>query len=162
MTEVQGWIIIGLLVFVIQLIILGLFWVLSNRPPAPPEVVEAAVPEKLRPSRPRARAKVPRPAQTVDVIDGVVEHFGVDRVLLLGPSRVDHLVTVRQIAMRLARELTGDTYAEIGVEFGDRTHATVIHGCEQAAGMAIEDVRETVLARWELAGIVPSKVRAHG
>jgi len=46
---------------------------------------------------------------------------------LLGPSRSRNLVTARQIAMYLCRELTDLSLPKIGQEFGGRDHTTVMH-----------------------------------
>ena len=46
---------------------------------------------------------------------------------LLGTSRSRTLVTARQIAMYLCRELTDLSLPKIGQEFGGRDHTTVMH-----------------------------------
>jgi chromosomal replication initiator protein len=46
---------------------------------------------------------------------------------LLGASRSRTLVTARQIAMYLCRELTELSLPKIGEEFGGRDHTTVMH-----------------------------------
>ena len=39
----------------------------------------------------------------------------------------------RQIAMYLSRELTGDSYPEIGNKFGGKDHSTIIHAVNKIA-----------------------------
>ena len=39
----------------------------------------------------------------------------------------------RQLAMYLARELTGQTLPAIGRAFGGRDHTTVLHACRRTA-----------------------------
>ena len=46
---------------------------------------------------------------------------------LCGTSRTRVLVTARQIAMYLCRELTDLSLPKIGEQFGGRDHTTVIH-----------------------------------
>lgn len=46
-------------------------------------------------------------------------------------SRERQMVRARQMAMKLARTLTSKSLAEIGKQFGDRDHTTVMHGIKQ-------------------------------
>jgi chromosomal replication initiator protein len=55
--------------------------------------------------------------------------FGIDE--LCGPNRRRPLVTARQIAMYVMRELTDFSYPAIAREFGGRDHTTVIHAVEK-------------------------------
>ena len=41
--------------------------------------------------------------------------------------------------MGLARELTGDSFPEIGMAFGNRDHSTVMHACEKVQSLREED-----------------------
>jgi ATPase involved in DNA replication initiation len=41
--------------------------------------------------------------------------------------------------MGLARELTGDSFPEIGMAFGGRDHSTVMHACEKVQSLREED-----------------------
>ncbi|GAA4618094.1 hypothetical protein GCM10023195_81110 [Actinoallomurus liliacearum] len=54
-------------------------------------------------------------------------YFGIDMEQLCGPSRSRVLVTARQIAMYLCRELTDLSLPKIGQQFGGRDHTTVMH-----------------------------------
>lgn len=54
-------------------------------------------------------------------------YFGVTLDDLTGASRSRTLVTARQIAMYLCRELTDLSLPKIGQQFGGRDHTTVIH-----------------------------------
>ncbi|MFG2088777.1 MULTISPECIES: chromosomal replication initiator protein DnaA [unclassified Spirillospora] len=56
-----------------------------------------------------------------------VEYFGTTIEDLCGPSRSRMLVTARQIAMYLCRELTELSLPKIGQQFGGRDHTTVMH-----------------------------------
>jgi chromosomal replication initiator protein len=54
-------------------------------------------------------------------------YFGVTMDDLTGASRSRVLVTARQIAMYLCRELTDLSLPKIGQQFGGRDHTTVMH-----------------------------------
>jgi chromosomal replication initiator protein len=54
-------------------------------------------------------------------------YFGIAIEDLCGPSRSRVLVTARQIAMYLCRELTDMSLPKIGQAFGGRDHTTVMH-----------------------------------
>ncbi|HEV7935749.1 MAG TPA: chromosomal replication initiator protein DnaA [Actinomadura sp.] len=54
-------------------------------------------------------------------------YFGIAIDDLCGPSRSRVLVTARQIAMYLCRELTEMSLPKIGQQFGGRDHTTVMH-----------------------------------
>ena len=54
-------------------------------------------------------------------------YFGITVEDLEGPSRSKTLVSARQIAMYLCRELTDLSLPAIGAEFGNRDHTTVMH-----------------------------------
>ncbi|KXB33938.1 replication initiator protein DnaA [Bacteroidales bacterium KA00251] len=46
-----------------------------------------------------------------------------------GKSRKQEFVMARQLVMYLTKEYTDEAYAAIGVMLGDRSHSTVVHGC---------------------------------
>jgi chromosomal replication initiation ATPase DnaA len=82
----------------------------------------------------------PRRLRIADVIEVVARRYDLDPAALSGPSREEPIVAARHLAMRLARELTGKSYPEIGRAF-NRDHLTVIHAMEVTEGMAVGDIR---------------------
>jgi chromosomal replication initiator protein len=68
-----------------------------------------------------------------DIQEKAAEAFGITREELLSHSRRPALAWPRQIAMYLARELTGETLPAIGARFGGRNHTTVLHACRRTA-----------------------------
>ncbi|HEX3510714.1 MAG TPA: chromosomal replication initiator protein DnaA [Solirubrobacteraceae bacterium] len=81
-----------------------------------------------------------------DVQAATCEHFGLTRSELLSAGRSARLAWPRQLAMYLARELTGESLPAIGREFGNRDHTTVMHACKRAGQRcaAEDDAREAV------------------
>lgn len=61
------------------------------------------------------------------IITETADYFDVSKDDLLGTSRTQTLVTARQIAMYLCRELTDLSLPKIGAEFGGKDHTTVMH-----------------------------------
>jgi chromosomal replication initiator protein len=61
------------------------------------------------------------------IMSTTAEYFGISLDDLCGTSRSRALVTARQIAMYLARELTDLSLPKIGYQFGGRDHTTVMH-----------------------------------
>lgn len=61
----------------------------------------------------------------------VAKHFKVCVSELSSKSRKQSITRPRQIAMCLARELTGHSFPEIGDAFGGRDHTTAINACKR-------------------------------
>jgi len=67
------------------------------------------------------------------------ERFGVKPVEVLGSSRRKDLVSARQTAIYLARELTDLSLPHLGRFFGNRDHTTILHAHRKIAGLAAAD-----------------------
>ncbi len=65
-------------------------------------------------------------------------YFGVSMEDLCGSSRSRSLVTARQIAMYLCRELTSMSLPKIGQHFGGRDHTTVMHADRKIRALMAE------------------------
>jgi len=61
----------------------------------------------------------------------VARRFGLAPDALSGKKRDRDIVTARQIAMHLLRELTEMSLPGIGQIFGGRDHSTVLHACDR-------------------------------
>ena len=61
------------------------------------------------------------------IMNETAAYFGITMEELTGASRTHVLVTARQIAMYLCRELTDLSLPKIGQQFGGRDHTTVMH-----------------------------------
>jgi len=73
----------------------------------------------------------PRRVSPQAIIETTAASYGFSVDALVGPSRTRPLVTARQVAMYLTRELTDYSYPAIGRVFGKRDHTTVIHAVEK-------------------------------
>ncbi|WP_201587380.1 chromosomal replication initiator protein DnaA [Psychrobacter jeotgali] len=69
----------------------------------------------------------------------VAEYYDVSVKDLMGRKRTRSIARPRQVAMALSRELTGDSYPDIGQSFGGRDHTTVMHGCDKVAQLRATD-----------------------
>ncbi len=65
-------------------------------------------------------------------------YFGISLEDLCGSSRSRVLVTARQVAMYLCRELTDLSLPKIGQHFGGRDHTTVMHADRKIRGLMAE------------------------
>jgi chromosomal replication initiator protein len=76
----------------------------------------------------------------------VAEHFDIRFADMTSKRRPEHIAFPRQIAMYLARQLTGNSLNSIGEAFGGRDHGTVLHACRLVKDrMEIDGgVRQTV------------------
>ncbi len=80
-----------------------------------------------------------RTISTENIQRVVSEYFRIPLKELVGPKRTRIFARPRQMAMGLARELTGDSFPEIGMAFGGRDHSTVMHACEKVQSLRAED-----------------------
>ena len=58
----------------------------------------------------------------------VSKYFSIDKDDLSGSKRSNDIAFPRQIAMYLCREVAGMSFPQIGADFGNRDHSTVMHG----------------------------------
>jgi chromosomal replication initiator protein len=72
------------------------------------------------------------------IMDEVADYYTLTVEDLCSPSRSRQLVTARQIAMYLTRELTDLSLPRIGKAFGGRDHTTVMHAKSKIAGLMQE------------------------
>ncbi|WP_273395304.1 chromosomal replication initiator protein DnaA [Actinobacillus porcinus] len=77
---------------------------------------------------------------TIENIQKVVaEYYRIKVSDLKSKSRLRSLARPRQVAMALAKELTNRSFPEIGKNFGDRDHTTVMYACDKIAELREED-----------------------
>lgn len=69
----------------------------------------------------------------------VAEHYGLSVGRLAGPERFKFITHARHVAMFFVRHMTGRSYPDIGREFGDRDHTTVMHGIRKILRLMAED-----------------------
>jgi chromosomal replication initiator protein len=68
------------------------------------------------------------------ILDATAASYGFSIEAICGPSRTRPLVTARQVAMYLVRNLTDYSYPAIARVFGNRDHTTVIHAVDKITG----------------------------
>ncbi|WTO80643.1 chromosomal replication initiator protein DnaA [Streptomyces sp. NBC_00210] len=72
------------------------------------------------------------------IMASTADYFGLTVEDLCGSSRSRVLVTARQIAMYLCRELTDLSLPKIGAQFGGRDHTTVMHADRKIRALMAE------------------------
>ncbi len=96
------------------------------------EVLDGLYPQSGPPAR-------PVPISVGDIKAATCKHFGLTSEELLSSSRKAQVAWPRQVAMYLARELTGQSLPAIGRHFGGRDHTTVMHACQRTASRITEE-----------------------
>ena len=82
----------------------------------------------------------PLPVTPEVILSKTAEMYGFSIDELIGGSRRRPLVTARQIAMYIFRELTELSYPAIAKEFGGRDHTTVMHAVKKIEELKLSDV----------------------
>ncbi|GAB4151634.1 MAG: chromosomal replication initiator protein DnaA [Planctomycetota bacterium] len=81
------------------------------------------------------------PKPSIDLIQSIVaEEYRISLSDINGKTRKKMVAWPRQIAMYLAREMTGYTLDEIGGLFGGRDHSTVLHAVSKVTEAMASDV----------------------
>lgn len=76
----------------------------------------------------------------IDNIQRVVaEYYRINLRELTGKKRNRGFARPRQMAMALSRQLTQNSYPEIGLAFDGRDHSTVIHACEKVRELRADE-----------------------
>jgi chromosomal replication initiator protein len=103
--------------------------------------IDAAAARRLLAKRSGAR----RPPLK-DIAAVTAKYFSLRVAEMRSPSRRKAVVTARNVAMYLARHITGDSLEQIGRYFGGRDHSTVMHGCRKTESLLGSDaaIREAV------------------
>jgi len=71
-----------------------------------------------------------RTSVNVEIIQKkVAEHYDIRLADMTSKRRPENIAFPRQVAMYLAREMTGSSLSVIGEAFGGRDHGTVLHAC---------------------------------
>ncbi len=80
-----------------------------------------------------------RPRTIAEIQAAACQHFGISSEELISSARSARVAWPRQLAMYLARELTGESLPAIGREFGGRDHTTVLHAWRRASARIADD-----------------------
>ena len=87
--------------------------------------------------------------ETLDIdsiIKTVATAFNIRSSDIRGKRRTKNLIKPRHIAMYLVRKHTNLSFPEIGREFGDRDHGSVLYGCNKITEALKQDpsLRQTL------------------
>jgi hypothetical protein len=63
------------------------------------------------------------------------EYFGITKQEMDNPTRKRETVQARQITMYFCKQLTNKSFEKIGMEIGDKDHATVLHACKTVSNL---------------------------
>ncbi len=74
-----------------------------------------------------------------EIQTAICRHFDLSPAELLSPTRTKRIAWPRQLAMYLARELTGESLPAIGRQFGGRDHTTVLHAWRRTSARIATD-----------------------
>jgi chromosomal replication initiator protein len=86
-----------------------------------------------------ARESTPTVRTIPEIQTAACKQFGLSCDELLSPARTPRIAWPRQVAMYLARELTGESLPAIGRQFGGRDHTTVLHACRRTSARISSD-----------------------
>jgi chromosomal replication initiator protein len=102
--------------------------------------------EVLESLYPRAATPGGHKRTVAEIQAATCEQFGVSPDELLSSARAARIAKPRQLAMYLARELTGESLPAIGRQFGGRDHTTVLHAWRRTSARIDDDTatREAV------------------
>ncbi len=104
---------------------------LRNEPPSP-ELARRLL-KRLAPETAQT------PCTVAAIVDATAAQFGVGAESVLARDRRPTVTRARKVAMYLARELTGQSFPEIGRGFGDRDHSTVLHAVRSVSTQVTRD-----------------------
>ena len=77
---------------------------------------------------------------TIDYIQKVVcDYFNIPIESIQSRTRKREIVQARQLTMYYAKKLTKSSLAIIGLQCGNKDHATVLHACKTVANLAETD-----------------------
>jgi chromosomal replication initiator protein len=88
---------------------------------------------------PHGSAQQPNPRTITEIQAAACKHFGISSDELLSAARTPRIAWPRQVAMYLARELTGESLPAIGRRFGGRDHTTVLHAWRRTSARIADD-----------------------
>ena len=103
--------------------------------------------------------RMPKPApfrhQVTDIQEAVCARFQIKYDDLVSQCRREIYTKPRQIAMFLARDITGMSFPKLGRRFGGKDHTSVMHACRQVQrrlatdpdiALIVEEIRAEVSA----------------
>ena len=90
-----------------------------------------------------------------DILAYISKYYLIDEKIIRGQQRIRDAVAARQIAMYLIRSMTNMSLVDIGKEFEDRDHATVLYSIQQ-----VEKKMKTDAAYAEMIKAIKTNINA--
>jgi chromosomal replication initiator protein len=81
----------------------------------------------------------PQRIYIAEIQKATAEYFEIDPIAMKSSQRSVKVARPRQVAMYLSKRLTVRSLPEIGRQFGDRDHSTVIHAVRRIEALRIID-----------------------
>lgn len=89
--------------------------------------------------------EVAREPSLHSIVAVVANHFDLSAKELISDKRGNSLVFARQMAMTLCRDLLGQTYAQIGLEFGGKNHSSALYSVKKIKRLQAENIETNSL-----------------
>jgi chromosomal replication initiator protein len=74
-----------------------------------------------------------------EIMKKICHYYNVRMSDLLSPRRSRNIARPRQMAMYLSKNMTSRSYPEIGKQFGNRDHTTVMHAVRKIEELKSQD-----------------------
>ena len=92
------------------------------------EADEATVTRAMQDILKKSNEYIPTPD---NILDYISKYYGIEKEIICGQQRVKDAVAARQIAMYLIRSMTNLSLDDIGKQFDNRDHSTVLYSIQQ-------------------------------
>jgi len=76
---------------------------------------------------------------TTEIIKFIARHYGLKVSEIKSRNNSKHIAFPRQVAMYLCKQLTNNSYPDIGKQFNDKHHSTVIHSVKKIASLRAQE-----------------------
>lgn len=121
------------------------YYVPETPPPPPPPVFEVVKIKIVRSHGPVKKVWRDNPV-VARIIQLIARRYGLTAGDITGRLRTKDITVPRHLAMYLARKIEGVSYPNIGRQFGNRDHTTVISGVREIERLIARGDRKVIAA----------------